>query len=152
MDPVSNPEDCKNFLALFPWTNSVLDSSQKKQIEDLLLRYHHHIFARHRLDIGANHDFRIKLTPENDKPIYTQGPPTPIHLRDEILVELALLQYWGVITTLQYFKYSSPIFAVRKPSRKLRLLEDLRCISYLIRHDNDNHNFQSLLLRILFHT
>ena len=46
--------------------------------------------------------------------MYTQGPPTPIHYRDEVLVELALLQYWGVITTLTYSKYSSPIFVVRK--------------------------------------
>ena len=73
--------------------------------------------------------------------MYIQGPPTPIHYRDEVLVELALLQYWGVITTLTYSKYSSPIFAVRKPSGKLRLLVDLRRINHLIRHDYDNHNF-----------
>ena len=73
--------------------------------------------------------------------MYTQGPPTPIHYRDEVLVELALLQYWGVITTLTYSKYSSPIFAVRKPSGKLRILVDLRRINHLIRHDYDNHNF-----------
>ena len=73
--------------------------------------------------------------------MYTQGPPTPIHYRDEVLVELALLQYWGVVTTLKYSKYSSPIFAVRKPSGKLRLLVDLRRINHLIRHDYDNHNF-----------
>ena len=102
---------------------------------------YHYVFARHRLDIGVNHEFKVKLTPENDKPMYTQGPPTPIHLKEEILVELALLQYWGVITTLTYSKYSSPIFAVRKPSGKLRLLVDLRRINYLIRHDYDNHNF-----------
>ena len=73
--------------------------------------------------------------------MYTQGPPTPIRLGDEILVELALLQYWGVITTLQYSKYFSTIFAVRKPSLKLRHLVDLRRINYLIRHDYVNHNF-----------
>ena len=106
-----------------------------------MLSKYHHIFARHRLDIGANEEFKVKLTPENDKPMYTQGPPTPIHYRDEVLVELALLQYWGVITTLTYSKYSSPIFAVRKPSGKLRILVDLRRINHLIRHDYDNHNF-----------
>ena len=73
--------------------------------------------------------------------MYTQGPPTPIHYRDEVLVELAFLQYWGVITTMTYSKYSSPIFAVRKPSGKLRILVDLRRINHLIRHDYDNHNF-----------
>ena len=71
----------------------------------------------------------------------TQGPPTPIHYRDEVLVKLALLQYWGVITTLTYSKYSSSIFALRKHSGKLRILVDLRRINHLIRHDYDNHNF-----------
>ena len=99
------------------------------------------MFARHRLDIGVIEEFKVKLTPENDKPKYTQGPPTPIHYRDEILVELALLQYRGVITTLTYSEYSSPIFAVRKPSGKLRILVDLRRINHLIKHDYDNHNF-----------
>ena len=93
------------------------------------------------MDIGKNEDFKFKLTPEHGEPMYTRGPPTPIHYRDEVLVELALLQYWGVITTLKYSKYSSPIFAVRKPSGKLRLLVDLRRINHLIRHDCDNHNF-----------
>ena len=73
--------------------------------------------------------------------MYTHDPPTPIHYRDELLVEQALLQYWGVITSLKYSKYSSPIFAVRKPSSKLRLLVDLRRINNLIRNDYDNHNF-----------
>ena len=51
------------------------------------------------------------------------------------------MQYWGVVTTLTYSKYSSTTFAVRKPSGKLRLLVDLRRINHLIRHDYDNHNF-----------
>ena len=101
LDPINSEKDRQHFLQQFPWTNSVFNDSQKRTVEDLLLQFHH-IFARHRLDIGANHDFKVKLTPENNDPMYTQGPPTPIHLRDEVLVELALLQYWGVITTLTY--------------------------------------------------
>ena len=30
-DPVTNPEDRKNFLAQFPWANSVLDSYQNNK-------------------------------------------------------------------------------------------------------------------------
>ena len=108
------------------------------KIETFLLKCHY-IFARHRLDIGANEEF--KLTPENDKPLYTQGQQTPIHYRDEVLVESALLQYWEIITTLTYSKYSSPTFAVRKPSGKLRILVDLRGINHLIRHNYHNHVF-----------
>ena len=140
LDPISNALDKQKFLAQFPWKNSVFNSEQRRAVENLLLDYHH-IFARHRLDIGKNDDFKVKLTPEHDEPMYTLWPPTPIHYRDEVLVELALLQYWGVITTLKYSKYSGPIFAVRKPSGKLRLLVDLRRINHLIRHDYDNHNF-----------
>ena len=140
LEPDKNLEDRKKFLSQFTWENSVFNAEQINIVETLLLKYHR-IFARHRLDIGANEEFKVKLTPENDKPMYTQGPPTPIHYRDEVLVELALLQYWGVITTLTYSKYSSPIFAVRKPSGKLRILVDLRRINHLIRHDYDNHNF-----------
>ena len=140
LDPISNQLDKQKFLAQFPWKNSVFNEEQKHTVENLLLEYHH-IFARHRLDIGKNEDFKVKLTPEHNEPMYTQGPPTPIHYRDEVLVELSLLQYWGVITTLTYSKYSSPIFAVRKPSGKLRLLVDLRRINHLIRHGYDNHNF-----------
>ena len=140
LNPISNALDKQKSLAQFPWKNSVFNDEQKRTVENLLLEYHH-IFARHRLDIGKNDDFKVKLTPENNEPMYTQGPPTPIHYRDEVLVELALLQYWGVITTLTYSKYSSPIFPVRKPSSKLRLLVDLSRTNHLIRHDYDNHNF-----------
>ena len=44
----------------------------------------------------------MKLTPEHDQPVYTQSPPTPIHLREELQVELALLQYFGIITSLNH--------------------------------------------------
>ena len=84
---------------------------------------------------------KIKLTPSNPLPVYVQGPPAPIHLRDEILIELALLQYYNIITTLSHSKYSSPIFAHRKPSRQLRLLIDLRRVNHLLRHDYLNSNF-----------
>ena len=140
-NPLTNVHDRKMFLNQFAWKNSVFNAHRKRTVEDLLLRYHH-IFARHRLDIGRNDDFIVKLTPDNSEPMYTQGgPPTPIYYRYEVLVELALMQYWEVVTTLTYSKYSSPIFAVRKPSVKLRLLVNLRRINHLIRHDYDNHNF-----------
>ena len=42
---------------------------------------------------------------------------------------------------MPYSKYSSPLFAQRKPSGALRLLIDLRRVNHLIRHDYDSHNF-----------
>ena len=73
-----------------------------------------------------NTDFKVKLTPQHEEPVYSQSLPTPTNLKDDLLVELALMQEYGVITTLPYSKYSSPIFAQRKPNRKLRILVDLR--------------------------
>ena len=101
---------------------------------------YHDIFARHRLDIGINTEFKIKLTPKHDEPVYAQSLPTQTNLKDDLLVELALMQEYGIITTLPYSKYSSPIFAQRKPSGKLRILVDLRRINHLLKNDYNQHN------------
>ena len=74
--------------------------------------------------------------------MYVQGPPAPIHLRDEILVVLALLQSFNIIKTLSHSKYSSPIFVHRKSSGKMKSLIDLRRVNHLLRHDYLNSNFR----------
>ena len=53
---------------------------------------------------------------------------------------------YGIITTLPFFKYASPIFAQRKPNGKLRLLVDQRKINALIADDyiNNNHPVSTL--------
>ena len=38
---------------------------------------------------------------------------------------MALLQHFGIITTLPFSKYASPIFAQKKPNGKLGLLVEL---------------------------
>ena len=73
--------------------------------------------------------------PDYDQPVYTQNPPTPIHLREELQVELALLQYFCIITSLNHSKYSSPIYANRKPNGELRIWVDLRRINHILLHD-----------------
>ncbi len=100
---------------------------EKRRIEKLLIKYND-IFARHRLDEAINNEFKVNLTPEHDKPIFAQSLPTPINLKDYLTVELALMQYYGLITTLPFSKYSSPIFAQKKHNGKLRILIDLRRI------------------------
>ena len=100
----------------------------------------HDIFARHRFDIGINTEFKVQLTPLDNRPAYSQSLPAPINLKDDILVELALLNKYGIITTLPFSKYASPIFAQRKPNGKLRLLVDLRKINTLIADDYINNN------------
>ena len=125
---------------MFSWDKSIISASERSQIKALLKNFLT-IFARHRLDVGRNDDFKVLLRPDHEKPVYSQSPTTPIHIRDELLTELALLQYSGIITNLPFSKYSSPIFAQRKPSGKLRLLIDLRKINRLFRFDYDSNNF-----------
>ena len=70
----------------------------------------------------------------------------PIHLKEDLIVEFALMHKYGTITVLPFSKYASPIFAQRKPNGKLRLLVDLRKINTLIADDymNNNHPVSTL--------
>ena len=106
----------------------------------------HDIFARHRCDIGINTEFKVQLTQSDNRPAYSQSLPAPINLKDDILVEIALLHKYEIITTLPFSKYASPIFAQRKTNGKLRLLVDLRKINRLIADDyiNNKHPVSTL--------
>ena len=83
----------------------MLQQDEITRIEDLLVEFHD-IFARHRFDIGMNEEFKVKLTPKDDSPVYSQNLPTPINVEEDILVELAPLHRYGIITTLQVCKLS----------------------------------------------
>ena len=123
-----------------------LQQHEIKHIEALLVEFHD-IFARHSFDIGMNEEFTVKLTPKDDSPAYSPSLPTPINLKEDILVELALLHKYGVITPLPFSKYASPIFAQKKPNGKLRSIVDLRKINNLISDDyiNNHHPVSSLM-------
>ena len=82
----------------------------------------------------------MKLTPKGDKAVYSQSLPMPIHLKEDLIVELALMHKYEIITVLFFFKYASPIFAERKPNGKIRLLVDLRKVNSLIPDDYTNNN------------
>ena len=99
----------------------------------------HEIFTRHPFDIGINTKFKVQLTPLDNRPAYSQSLPASITLRNKILVEIALLHKYGIITTLTFSKYASPIFAQRNQIGKLRLLVDLRKINTLIANDYINN-------------
>ena len=145
LNPHDNAKSRKVFLSIFDWTDTTLSPEEQKQIEEILIQFHD-IFARHRFDIGTNREFKVKITPNDDRPAYSQNLPTPINLKDDITVELALLHKYGIITTLLFSKYASPIFAQRKPNGRLRLLVDLRKINNLITEDyiNNNHPVSAL--------
>ena len=140
LDPQQNSGDRETFLKQFDCSKSALTAEQIQEMQELLVDYND-IFAKHRFDVGYNTELKVKLTPAHDLPVYVQSPPTPIHMGDEILVELALMQYCGIVTLLPNSKYSSPIFAQRKSSGKLRILIDLRRVNHLLRNDYSNDNF-----------
>ena len=139
LNPQESTESRNKFLKRFDWTDTFLTETEKQAIEDILVEYHD-IFARHRMDIGMNTEFKVKLTPKDDKAVYSQSLPMPIQLKEDLIVELALMHKYGIVTVLPFSKYASPIFAQRKPNGKLRLLVDLRKINSLIADDYTNNN------------
>ena len=140
LDPQQNSEDRETFLKQFDLSKSALTAEQIQEMQEIFVDYKD-LFAKHRFDVGYNTELKVKLTPAHDLPVYVPSPPTPIHLRDETSVELALMQYYGIVTLLPNSKYSSPIFAQRKSSGKLRILIDLRRVNHLLRNDYSNNNF-----------
>ena len=113
LNPQEDEESRQKFLSNFDWKDSMLQQQEIKQIEALLVEFHN-IFARHRFAIGMNEEFAVKLTPKDDSPAYSQSLPTPINLKEDILVELALLHKYGIITTLPF--QNTPVLFLRKRS------------------------------------
>ena len=87
-----------------------------------------------------NMEIEVKLSPKDDKAVHSQSLLIPIHLKEDLNVELALMHENEKITVLSSSKYASPTFAQRTPNGKLRLHLDLRKINSLIADDNTNNN------------
>ena len=70
----------------------------------------------------------------------------PIHLKEDLIVQMALMHKYRIITVLLFSKYASAIFAQRKPNGKIRLLVDLRKITSLIadNYTSNNHPVSTL--------
>ena len=139
LNPKDDSESRTEFSKSFDWTETLLTETEKQAVEDILVEYHD-IFARHRKDIRLNTEFKVKLTPKDDKAVYSQSLTMPIHLKEDLFVEFALMHKYGSITVLPFSKYASPIFAQRKLNGKLCLLVDLRKINALIADDYTNNN------------
>ena len=103
LNPQESTQSRTKFLKRFDWTDTLLTEMEKQAIEDLLVDYHD-IFARHRMDIGMNTEFKVKLTPKNDKAVYIQNLPMPIHLKEDLIVKLALKHKYGIITVIPFSK------------------------------------------------
>ena len=139
LNPKDDIEPLMEFPMRFDWTDTLLTETEKQAVDNILVDYHD-IFARHRNDIEMNTDFKVKLTPKDDKAVYSQSLPMAIRLEEHLIVELALLHKYGIITVLLFSKYASHIFAPRRPNGKLLLLVDLKIINTLIANDYTNNN------------
>ena len=90
LNPHDDAESRHKFLCNFDWKDSMYQQYEIRQIETLLVEFHKS-FIRHRFDIGVNEEFTVKLTPKDESPACSQSLPTPVNLKEDILVELALL-------------------------------------------------------------
>ena len=64
----------------------------------------------------------------------------PIHLKEDLIVELALMHKYGIITVLPFSNTQAPYLHRGNPTAKLSLLVDLRKINTLIADDYTNKN------------
>ena len=62
-NPQESTQSRKKFLKRFDWTDTFLTETEKPAIEDILVEYND-IFARHRMDIAMNTEFKVNLTPK----------------------------------------------------------------------------------------
>ena len=66
------------FSENFDWKDSTLAPAEKEKTEELLVEFHD-ILAKHRFDIGMKEEFKVKLTPKDNSPAYSQILRAPIN-------------------------------------------------------------------------
>ena len=135
LDLKENEESRTKFLSMSKRTNSIITVEDCENLESTIVESND-IFARDRLDIGMSTQFKVSLTPKDDKLVSTQSLPVPKNLLivdnkvrpDSRINPQAPLPNHHDATFLQM---CSPSSAQRKPNGKLRLLVDLRKINAL---------------------
>ena len=82
----------------------MLTENEKQAIEYFLVE-NHDIFAKHRMDTWMNTEFKVKPTLKDEKDLFNHSQPTPIHLKNDLIVDLALMHKYGFITVLLNSKH-----------------------------------------------
>ena len=80
LDPRIDDDHRRVFMDQFNWESCQLLLADQTMVERLLVKYHSS-FARHRLDIWTNKEFKIKLFPNHNEPVYTQNLTAPTNLK-----------------------------------------------------------------------
>ena len=99
LNPLEDTDSRDQFLSNLDWTDSTLRLDAKQAVENLLVEFRNN-FARHRFDIGINTEFKVQLTPLDNRPAYSQSLPVPNNLKHDIFVELA--NHTGTVSSGQY--------------------------------------------------
>ena len=89
--------------------------------------------------------FKVKPTPKYDKAIYSKSLPMPIHLKQDLIVQLDWCIDMGSSQCFISLNTQAPVLQ-REPNGKLRLFGDLRKIKTLIADDytSSNHPVSTL--------
>ena len=66
LNPKDDIESRMEFLKRFDWTDTLFTETEEQAVVDILVDYHD-LFARHRMDIGMNTEFKVKLAPKDVK-------------------------------------------------------------------------------------
>ena len=64
-------------------------------------------------------DLKVKLTPKDDKAVYSQSLPMPIHLKEDLIVELALMHKYRIITVPTFLKIRKSHISTEKTQREI---------------------------------
>ena len=107
LDPTESEESRAKLLSVLKWTESQTMGTDRENLEATIVEFNV-IFARRRLDIDMNTQFKVSLTPKHDKPVYTQSLPVPINLKRDLTVELALMHRFGIITNFLFPNTPAP--------------------------------------------
>ena len=86
---------------------TLVTKAEKQAVEKTLFG-NHDLFSGHRLDIGTDTEFKEKLTSKVDKAAHSRKLPTPIKLKDYLIVDVTLMHKLLISSTA--------IFQIHKPN------------------------------------
>ena len=70
------------------------------------------------MDIRMNKEFKMKLTPNDDKTVYSQNLPMHVKIKADLIVDFVLMHKLRTITLLSFSTYANQIFGKRKLTEK----------------------------------
>ena len=79
--------------------------------------------------------FKVKLTPKEDKTVFSHNLPDMIQRKEDLNPKLAPMHEFGILMVLPFSRNANPNIAHGKLNKKLRLLVAVRKIKTLIAED-----------------